>query len=1360
VPAGGNCCFSIFRVVAKEGMPVSEINPNAGEGARTGVQQSRTLDHALNDHLPRVAAYGDGQCDLGGFSRFMETPVSSGCFRKRTESVGMLGFRWLFHNPLAWTQKAKRRHRHRPLVQDVARPWGPGTAAAEVLEVRVLLTAVFDPASSHLEITLSASDDVKVTASPRGLVLLNAEAVDSRDGQATPLAASQVRWLTIFGGTGRNTINARQVLKAGFPNLRQVAIYGGGGSDRIFGSNSGINVQSRQRDIPNRLFGGGGNDIIHGGGANDVLIGGPGNDAMHAWFGHDFLAGGDGDDYLSGGPQNDRLFGQDGDDDIHGETGTDEVHGQAGNDIGGTGSNPPGDANPETGFGIDYAYGGPGDDHLFGFTGENRLFGGPGNDTMGGNEHNDSLYGEAGDDLLLGGDGADQIEGGPGNDRLFGDATIRGDTTAITIEDGPGSDDDILSGGDGDDRIEGQDGNDLIRGGRGDDDLIGGRGADFPTGVAGDDTIHGDLGRDRLNGLAEVPAFPGAEGYGAGSIGGRHGEVLFVTNLNDSGPGSLRAAVEATGPRTVIFRVAGVITLERSLEVAHPFLTIAGQSAPAPGITLRMNPSAVTPDDPVDAENLLTISTHDVVVRYLKFRRGDSRISGDNINIVGGASNVVVDHVSLSWSTDESVAIWTFEPLPATEATGIHNVSFQNSIIGESLQQVTSHWLDPNVEHTTEQAADLTYTDYEGDVSANVHPLGLIVGGKLGHTSWQQVRDIDIHHNLFFGNTHRNPRITARGARVINNSVYNWFTRAGSTAHSSHVDYIGNRYQHGPLSLSIDSGNGPRPHFLWHDVTDAALNRIDPEDASLFLSQNIAPEIPELADPENDNWQMLMDTWRGDHDGPAPQLDLAFRRNSPLPEAVFPVAIETPSASERLSLVSGVGATSLLGADGLFYESVDFVDARTLHGVATDVTRYTTRSRIYRTAVQAGGYERLDVQLRDAWADADQDGMADLWESRHRLDLSGQDDHDRDGYTNLEEFLNGTSPFHSDNTDALPAVHIDVDPVGRLMIVDSAGTPNRISVTQDLTAGVLVISSASVAMSFDGFTQTNRVEIPVAEVTNGVFAWLGSGDDHLDLSGLSISSTVHAGSGDDTVFGTAVADVLAGDTGNDRLRSGAGNDVLFGGSGRDVLAGGPGDDLLKGQGSSGDTLTGGPGADTLDGGAGADRIDEEFTITRNISLTRTELRTDDETDVLRSIETAVIQGGDGGVTIDTRTFTGAVILYGGAAADRLFSGAGSDQLFGMAGDDTLDSGAGNDWLLGSAGRDVLRGGNGNDNLRGQGGSGDRLIGGPGIDAMDGGAGEDIITRDGEDIVIEDTSDITIAELNVAFDSSDDWMNEL
>src|SRR5215475_11601553 len=121
--------------------------------------------------------------------------------------------------------------------------------------------------------------------------------------------------------------------------------------------------------------------------------------------------------------------------------------------------------------------------------------------------------------------------------------------------------------------------------------------------------------------LPNLPAFPGAEGPGASALGGRRGVVLFVDNLADHGPGSLRAALEASGPRTVIFRVGGTITLESPLVIANPYVTVAGQTAPGGGIQLRNNPVAPY-GFATDSFTSLVIATHDVVVRFLRIRPG------------------------------------------------------------------------------------------------------------------------------------------------------------------------------------------------------------------------------------------------------------------------------------------------------------------------------------------------------------------------------------------------------------------------------------------------------------------------------------------------------------------------------------------------------------------------------------------------------------------------------------------------------------------------------------------------------------------------------------------------------------------
>jgi hypothetical protein len=126
---------------------------------------------------------------------------------------------------------------------------------------------------------------------------------------------------------------------------------------------------------------------------------------------------------------------------------------------------------------------------------------------------------------------------------------------------------------------------------------------------------------------ATVPAFPGAEGAGAFATGGRAGTVCEVKNLNDSGPGSLRACVDMKGPRTVVFKVSGTIKLDGALQVTNPYITIAGQTAPGGGIQLVGKTPGTIPHgtaSPSDANlgGLLRITTHDVIVRYLRLRHG------------------------------------------------------------------------------------------------------------------------------------------------------------------------------------------------------------------------------------------------------------------------------------------------------------------------------------------------------------------------------------------------------------------------------------------------------------------------------------------------------------------------------------------------------------------------------------------------------------------------------------------------------------------------------------------------------------------------------------------------------------------
>lgn len=195
-------------------------------------------------------------------------------------------------------------------------------------------------------------------------------------------------------------------------------------------------------------------------------------------------------------------------------------------------------------------------------------------------------------------------------------------------------------------------------------------------------------------------AFPGAEGFGARAQGGRGGQVLFVTSLADHGPGSLREAINARGPRMILFRKAGIVDLESPLELREPFVTIAGESAPGDGICLRGFG--------------LTVRTHDVIIRHLRVRPGDVRRQPvDAISIANGSRRVILDHVSASWSVDETLS-------PSGD---IADITVQWSIISESLRE-------------------------------SVHTKGSHGYGTL----LRAVGGVTLHHNLWAHHNGRNPR--------------------------------------------------------------------------------------------------------------------------------------------------------------------------------------------------------------------------------------------------------------------------------------------------------------------------------------------------------------------------------------------------------------------------------------------------------------------------------------------------------------------------------------------------------------------------------------------------------------------------
>lgn len=264
----------------------------------------------------------------------------------------------------------------------------------------------------------------------------------------------------------------------------------------------------------------------------------------------------------------------------------------------------------------------------------------------------------------------------------------------------------------------------------------------------------------------QPPAFPGAEGFGAFSRGGRGGRVIAVTNLNNEGPGSLRAAVRASGPRIVIFRVGGTIALTSRINLKEPYITIAGQTAPGGGITIK--------SDGVERD-LFKISTHNVVIRHLRVRPGPGGDAG-GITINGGETrNVILDHCSVSWSVDENLTTWYDNA----------NTTIQWCIIAEGLNNSTH--------------------------SEGAHSKGLMLGSNGS-------RNISIHHNLLAHNVERSPRIKTNGiVDFTNNVIYNYGVSAGWVTNDYGdlaVNYVGNFVKPGPDSdrsryaLEIDQLEG------------------------------------------------------------------------------------------------------------------------------------------------------------------------------------------------------------------------------------------------------------------------------------------------------------------------------------------------------------------------------------------------------------------------------------------------------------------------------------------------------------------------------------------------------------------------
>jgi pectate lyase len=448
-------------------------------------------------------------------------------------------------------------------------------------------------------------------------------------------------------------------------------------------------------------------------------------------------------------------------------------------------------------------------------------------------------------------------------------------------------------------------------------------------------------------GVNAVPAFPGAEGYGSRTVGGRGGRVYEVTNLNDDGEGSLRAAVKAEGPRTVVFRVSGTITLNSPLRITKPFITIAGQTAPGDGICLRRYP--------------LLINTNEVIIRYIRVRLGGE--SGNDSDAVSSrfTRNIILDHVSASWSVDETMSVYRCE-----------DITVQWCIISESM--------------------------FNSNHVKGAHGFGGIWGANNG----------TYHHNLLAHHSSRNPRFGSGCGNTDyrNNVIYNWGyqscyggekqQRGDPNATVNNINMVANYYKPGPATRSGE---------VSYRIASPSYRDVTSDYGKWYVADNVV----------EGNASVTADNWNGGIQTHGGKADIAvLRLDKPWPA----MAIRQQTAEEAFkSVLANAGAT-LPKRDTVDARIADEVrnGNATFEG-ATYKQKNPAANRpgkcgIIDSPADVGGWPEL--KSLPAPADTDHDGMPDEWERRHGLDpgdpSDGVKDADSDGYTNVEECLNATDP--------------------------------------------------------------------------------------------------------------------------------------------------------------------------------------------------------------------------------------------------------------------------------------------------------------------------------------------------------------
>jgi pectate lyase len=489
-------------------------------------------------------------------------------------------------------------------------------------------------------------------------------------------------------------------------------------------------------------------------------------------------------------------------------------------------------------------------------------------------------------------------------------------------------------------------------------------------------------------------AFPGAQGSAAPSLGGRGGAVIEVTSLNDSGAGSLRACVMASGPRTCIFRVAGLFPITSAdLRFSSPFLTVAGQTAPGEVILGGPNTGGA----------LFGVSTHDVILRYVTFSpdnfntpsgpdTGTTSIwivncPGNGTKTSGGCYNIMIDHVTTRWSGNKS---W---------------ITTSNYTPGGS----NGNGDGPNHDITTQWSLD--YEPHEG------HPVGYgtatdetCVGTRAnGNCLSPYEVDIDFHHNLLVNVHHRIPENSNGSTRWINNVIFNWGWYANEWQGAEIIDAINNKYITGNLNSGAQA-------FPIHFTTNSPEMSGAP---SVYVAGNIFG--PHGANTVNsDQYGQLVNQITGENGNETGAIPTSWARTGPMPASnAFPIVAD-PASNLDAILLPTIGNSQHLDCNGNWVSHRDAADNRIIAqyqsggsgGYWPNAVTFTGEATIPQPTAN---WQDSPVVNGTPCVESLHDGIPDQWKVNNGLSTTNPHLYKtvdaKTGYTYLEDYLagNGTA---------------------------------------------------------------------------------------------------------------------------------------------------------------------------------------------------------------------------------------------------------------------------------------------------------------------------------------------------------------